>query len=91
MADDGAGRMELVYKEECPYCLFAADTISRLDAFDAIETTPIESARGRRLVEDHHGEYVESPHLFTDEYVYYGVIPVAKALPKSYLLELRRG
>lgn len=80
---------ELIYDGSCPYCLAIARTVDTLDVRDRIRTTDIHSERGRALVESHHnGEFVDSPHLFGEKYVYYGVRPVARAvgvaLPKSY-------
>lgn len=71
----------LIYKGECPYCRLAASTVEGADIFNNVETVPIESERAMLLIESHHGEFVNSPHLFTEDMVYYGVTPVAKALP----------
>jgi predicted DCC family thiol-disulfide oxidoreductase YuxK len=76
--------MELVYKESCPYCRAIARGVDVADIPDRIRLTAIESERGRSLIEDHHGEYVEAPHLFTSDLVYYGVAPTAKGLAKEY-------
>lgn len=74
--------VELVYSESCPYCLFAARTLGRIDVGGKVRLTPIESERGRELVEDHHGEYVHAPHLFTDDLVYYGIGPTLRGLAR---------
>jgi hypothetical protein len=59
----------------------AASVVEGVDVGKNVETVPIESERAKEMIEDHHGEFVNSPHLFTEEMVYYGVAPVAKALP----------
>lgn len=82
--------LELVYKGDCPYCRTVASVVRRLDIFENVETTTIESERGRTLVMGHHGEFVLSPHLFTEGLVYYGVRPTAKGLVKEYARELLR-
>lgn len=86
---DGGSGLELVYKESCKYCLMIARWLGRLDWAGKVRLTPIESERGRSLVEDHHGRFVDSPHFFTPDVVYYGVRPTAegvvKELPKAYL------
>lgn len=84
MTDD-TPPLELVYKGSCPYCQAVASAVEAVDVLGKVQTTEIESERGRRLVEKHHGEYVLSPHLFTDELVYYGVTPTAKGLLKEYI------
>lgn len=79
----------LVYSGECPYCRTIAAAISAADVSGRIRTLPIEDGLGREMVEDHHGEYVHAPHLFTEEKVYFGIAPVARGLaeevPKAYL------
>ena len=81
--------IELLYSGECPYCRAVARFVNAVDVGGEIKTTPIESERGHELVENHHGEYVHAPHLFTDDIVYYGVKPVVKGMvrhvPKEYL------
>jgi len=81
--------LELVYSDECPYCRAAARAVGTADVGDRVRLTPIESDRGHRLVEDHHGEYLHAPHLFTESVVYFGVGPtmrgLAKELPVEYL------
>lgn len=72
--------MILVYSSDCGYCQAIKRAVAGLDVSNQVELVPIESDRGRQLVTDVHGEYVHSPHLLTDEYVYYGVGPVAKQL-----------
>ena len=73
----------LIYKGECPYCRMAASVVEGADLGGNVETVPIESERATLLIEEHHGEFVNSPHLFTEDMVYYGVAPVAKALPAA--------
>lgn len=72
--------MELVYSEECPFCRRIAAAVDALDPGGLVTLTPIESKRGRWLVNDHHGEFVHSPHLFTNSMVYFGIKPVARQL-----------
>lgn len=76
--------MELLYSEECPYCRTAAGVVRTLDIPGWVETVPIESMRGEAMVQQHHGEYVHTPHLFTEERVYYGVGTTAKGVVKEY-------
>lgn len=80
---------ELIYDGECPYCRAIKAGIRASDIRGSITYTDINSPRGRALVEEHHGEFVDSPHLFTDQYVHYGVVPVARAVgvtvPKSFV------
>lgn len=76
--------MILIYSESCWYCLTVARTINKMDVPNTVETVPIESDRGERMIEDHHNEYVHAPHLFTEDRVYYGVRPVATGLLKEY-------
>lgn len=80
---------ELVYDGSCPYCRAISQAVGALDLRGSVTRTDINTERGRRIIEDHHGEFIDSPHLFTDRYVYYGVTPVAKALgvslPKTYV------
>lgn len=80
---------DLVYKHSCPYCRAIVKVVKILDPAGVFTPVRLESDLGRNLIEDHHGEMVNSPHLFTDEYVYYGVKPVAKAvlrrLPRAVL------
>ena len=73
----------LIYKGSCPYCTMAASAVEGVDVGSNVETLAIETDRAREMIEDHHGEFVNSPHLFTDNMVYYGVSPVAKALPRA--------
>lgn len=81
---------EVVYKESCPYCVTVARTIGTLDLTSEVRLTPIESKRGEELVREHHGgELVMSPHLFGEKYVYFGVLPVAKAILGEYARSLR--
>jgi len=72
--------MQLLYSDSCQYCRTAAAAVRAADLAGRVETLPLESERGRALVEDVHGEYLHSPHLLTDEMVYYGVGPVLRAL-----------
>lgn len=89
---DGTDRpLELIYKGTCPYCRLAADTVSVVDVLGRVKTTRLESARGEALIIDHHGELVESPHLFTDEMAYFGVRPTATGLVKEYAKTLLPG
>lgn len=78
MADDA--EVELVYDGDCPYCRRIASLIDGLDPGDMVRLTDIESERGRRLIEQQHGRFIHSPHLFTPEYAYYGLGPVARRL-----------
>lgn len=82
---DDAKPPELIYKESCPYCRRIARGIDILDRSDRFTLTPIESERGERLVTETHDELVMAPHLFTDEYVHYGVFPTAKATVAQFI------
>jgi len=85
--------LELIFSSECPYCRAAARAVRAVDIGGHVELTPIESDRGERLVENHHGEYQHAPHLFTESLVYYGILPTAKGLvkeiPKEYVQTAR--
>lgn len=72
----------LVYSETCPYCLTAKTIISALDVRNTLDYVPIESDEGQQMVRAFHGEFVDAPHLFTDDWVAYGVGPVGKRLPR---------
>jgi predicted DCC family thiol-disulfide oxidoreductase YuxK len=72
--------LELVYSSDCPYCRAAVRAVRVADVRGEVRVTPIESERGERLVEDHHGEYRHVPHLFTEDLVYYGVGPTFRGL-----------
>lgn len=76
--------MILIYSETCPYCLMIGRAIDKLDVAGNVETLPIETDRAEKMIEDHHGEYIHAPHLFTEDRVYYGVRPVATGLLKEY-------
>lgn len=82
------GELELVFSETCPYCRGAARAVSLVDVGDRVDLTPIESERGRTLVEGHHNEFVHTPHLFTMNRVYYGIGPTLRGLvtelPREY-------
>lgn len=85
--------VELLYSGECPYCRGIARFIDAIDIGGKVDTTPLESERGERLVTECHGEYIHAPHLFTEGRVYYGVSPTARGLaievPKEYLRSVR--
>jgi predicted DCC family thiol-disulfide oxidoreductase YuxK len=76
---------ELIYDGSCPYCRSVASMVSAADIRNQFRLTDIESERGRELVTDHWDEFVHSPHLFTESYVYYGVGPVAKGVFRKLL------
>lgn len=83
---DDTRPLELIFKASCPYCTIAAGIVTRLDVLGKVRATPIETPRAQELIEDHHGEFVNSPHLFTPDYVYYGVSPTAVGLLKEYVM-----
>jgi len=74
---------ELVYDGECPYCRAIARWVRTMDLRNRFRLTDINSGRGRLLVESHHSRFVDTPHLFTDELVYYGVKPTARGVFKE--------
>lgn len=76
---------ELIYSHECPYCRRIAMAVNAIDRNDDIRLTDIDSERGKQMIEDHHGEYIHAPHLFTEELVYYGVGPTARGLAKHFI------
>ena len=75
---------ELIYDSQCPHCRRIKRAVELADLRGTFRMTPIDSDRGRALIEDTHGEFIEAPHLYTDELVYYGVEDAARGVAKEF-------
>lgn len=72
--------MKLYYDDGCPYCRKIKQIVTALDTGGRVETYSLDDPEHRQDIVDVHGEYVDAPHLFDGDTVYYGVGPVAKRL-----------